>query len=147
MTPDKPGFVLPRTGKAPLHLTGALLVKAAITHQEGHEPCRLAVYETSAGFVAHVQLWPSPGSTGMSVVHQTGDPAALRRWIAGFDPAIAVDVSDITPAALQANAEGDAGLAHTARIIKLRLAEMRNAYLSAVQAAFGDGLNRPSVFP
>lgn len=147
MPANPPAFVLPRTGKAPLQFTGALLVTAAVTHQQGHERCRLTVYETPKGFIAHVQISPLPGSAGTSLVQEADDPAALRRWITSFDPAVAVDVSDISDTAPKASDDDDARLTLAASAIKLRLAEMRNAYLSVVQAALGEGLCGPQSFP
>lgn len=142
MTYKMADIVLPQMGAAPLAFAGALLVEGRSHHARGDRDVALAfhcwvrVYECAEGFVAQALLMP-PGAPaqGLSFLKQAENPAALRQWLTTFDPAVGVDVTDVTTG-LNGSADHTA-LANAAKTIAARLKHMRCAYASAAHNALG----------
>ncbi|MEM7568213.1 MAG: hypothetical protein AAF337_00320 [Pseudomonadota bacterium] len=125
-------IVLPRTGKAPFVFKGALLVAARNTAEKG--PCHLAIYESAAGFVAHIAVQPAGNDMPLHVVYDARDPRSLRAVVTQFDPIVAVTVVDVRAATHGSTA---AALAAGQSQISQRIAVLRHAYGDVLSAIFG----------
>lgn len=127
-------IVLPRAGKAPFVFKGGLLVAARNTAEKG--PCHLAIYESDAGFVAHIAVQPALEDMPLHIVHLADDPIRLRHTVAQFDPIVAIAAPDISAAA-QGNTA--AAMAAAQSQLSQRISVLRHAYAEVLSAIFGRG--------
>lgn len=142
----KPGFqdiLLPCMGARPMRFSGALLVEgcsAAINQRQApaaQPHCCVKVYEHAGGFVAQILLVLEPEGLPLSFLKTHTEPLALRDWIEHFDPALAVDVSDINARLQTVPAPSKQDLSQAAESIRQRLKDVRDAYQHAARDALG----------
>lgn len=138
-------IVLARMGAAPLRFAGTLLVTAQCEGSPGpdspHVPvCTISVYEARAGFVGHITLDADAQGQPMRFAKQALDPLDVRRWIAAFDPAIAVMTSDVVVPIERVRAQDAHALSQAASTLTSRLQQLRAAYTQAREAVLGNTL-------